>query len=206
MAWITVAAFTLIGTVAFAAWWRAAFLRERPIAIWDRELAGPAAAIALAAEATGLTAERLPPGWDWLVDLSLAPVWFFWGDLRTRRPARQLRRWRLAGTRAGRGARVRFDGEVTFLELDAQPRAPLWAEPAARRPFADQEGLRPLLPVGSTQWGAGTAQLEAAFAAGAQRIATSTGALVAEVDGAVPPARWAPIFDALAALARALEG
>jgi hypothetical protein len=204
--WLVVGAVTLIGTVAFSIWWRTGFLRERPLTIWDRQLVGPAEAAALAAEATGLGAERLPPGWEWLIDLALAPVWFFWGDLRTRRPARQLRRWRLQGTRDGRGVRVRFGDDLVFVELDARPTAPLWAEPATLRPFAEQEGLRSLLPVGGERWRAGTALLEVAFAAGALRVASRPGTLVAEVGGGVPPGRWVPILDALAALARDLEG
>jgi hypothetical protein len=199
-------AVALFALLALAIYWRRNFLRERPIAIWERSFTGPTEATTVAAAAVGLEVERLPDGLEWVADLLLSPVWFFWGDIRTRRPARQLRRWRLVGRRGDRAARVCFGDNEVLLELGGTP-ASFWVVPPAQQPLVDQEGLRALLPSGSERWEAAAPILVRLFAAGVARIQSEGTALVARVQPGetIPLPRWGTIFDELAALLGLLE-
>jgi hypothetical protein len=201
--WLSLAGAGLALLVASALWWRRDFLRGRPLALWGHEHGGPHAAAEHAAALVGLRAEEGPPNLDWLLDYLLLSVWFFWGDLRTRRPARQLRRWRLRGELHDRDASVRFDDGAALLTLTGHA-TPLWAVPPRERAFVDQEGLRPLLPVGSPRWIDGIGHLSALFALGATRVAVEDGALTATLVE-TPPEKWPAAYDELSALLQLIE-
>jgi hypothetical protein len=194
---------TVAASVVGAVWWRQWFLRERPLELWEREWKSPSELMASLAEKTGFRVETLPPGWDWVLDFSFVTVWFFWGDLRTRRPTRQLKRFRLVGTSHDRDAHVTFGHDEVTLSINAAE-VSLWVD--ADRPLRDQEGVRALLPVDGEKWAAGVAALERAFALGVRRITTTDGRLCATGHaGALRPETWDPLFGVLVALAGAAK-
>jgi hypothetical protein len=97
--------------------YRASFLRERPFTHRGVEYPHATALAHQLGEAATLAPAQAPPGLDWIADFFLAPVWLFWGDLRSRRPVNRLRRWRLDGTRpSGRAAFVHLVGQLDALE------------------------------------------------------------------------------------------
>jgi len=198
--------------LAFAARaWRRSYFLDRPLEIWGGKYADAQTALSAAGERVGLTVERVPDGLDWVTDLFVAPVWFFWGDLRTRRPERHLQRWCLSGARpSGRGARVYPSDEGLRFELDLGNAASLWVSTPDRGApaLAGQEGLRALLPTGGPRWTEGLALIERAMSAGVITIRTDSQRLIAFVprgDAHTPPSTWPALFDLLEALARLLE-
>ena len=195
---------TVAAMLAGAGWWRRWFLRERPLELWDHEWQSPSELMASLAEKTGLRVELLPPGWDWLLDFSFVTVWFFWGDLRTRRPTRQLKRFRLVGTRHDRDVHVTFGHDEVTLSINAAE-VTLWAD--SDRPLRDQEGVRSLFPVDGATWAAGVAALERLFALGVLHVRTEDHRLCASGHAsALRPEEWDHVFVALVALASAASG
>ncbi len=197
------AAIFLVSFVGLSIWqWREQG-REHPITLWSQRYPGPEAVAAELEAALGLPRERRAGGLRWLGNVFLTPVWLFWGALRAQRSEQQLLRWRVVGVRQGRAVSVSLDADGATIEI-ACTRPGVWVEPGPA--LEQQEGLRPLHPVGGPRWAQTTPLIEASFALGATSIRTDAGVLVARVplDALSPTARLR-LFAALEALVATLE-
>lgn len=173
--------------------------------MWGRSWASVDDAAAALAEAIGLALERRGGVVGRLLDILVAPVVLFWGDLRTRRPERQLRRFTLRGSRADRALAIELGDERAKVTLGCRGSTPLWADLGAASLEAE-EGLRALYPIGGPRWIAGETILRALAASRVARVALDDGALCAVVPiDALAPAQAPPLLDRLIELAALLE-
>lgn len=192
----------IVGTIA----WRRAYAREMPLSIWGREFASAEAAARALAETTRLDIARQSDGLGWVAALFLAPIWFIWGDLRTRRPERHLTRWDLSGKRnADRTATIALGADGSTIAVACAAHAGVAVDLA--RPLDDQEGLRMLHPVGGERWQRAVGHLDALKGLGVTRLCLENGMLEGELPleprGGVTG--YATALDELEALAALLE-
>jgi hypothetical protein len=182
--------------------YRTSFLRERPFTHRGVEYPHATALAHQLGEASALAPAQAPPGLDWIADFFLAPVWLFWGDLRSRRPVNRLRRWRLDGTRpSGLAAFVQLGPDLVQLGLViAAPSCKAVAGVA----LDQQEELRVLHPVGSERWQRGAAALTRLFALGALEVRGSATLTATFPLGVIDRAHLVDQLDALEAFGLAI--
>jgi hypothetical protein len=191
-----------VGTLA----WRRVYVREMPLQLWGLELDNAERAARVLAEATGLDVERQNDGLAWVAALFLAPIWFIWGDLRTRRPERHLARWRLHGKRAaGREVRITLGPDGSLVAVASSGSDGIAVD--LSRPLEHQEGLRGLHPVGGERWQRSLAHFEALTHLGLTRLRLDGGMLVGELplEPRAGMAGYASALGELEALAALLE-
>lgn len=199
---------TLLLTGALCIWgviaWRRTYLLEVPLTFGGRALPTAEAAAQIVGDETSLAPTRVADGLGWVAALFLAPIWFIWGDLRTRRPERHLARWRLLGARGDRPAQIALHPDVETVAV-ACTRSAFAADSA--RPFDEQEGLRALHPMGGERWQRGLHHAAALQALGFVRLRGDDGLLLGQraFDATRATASYARALDELVALAALLE-
>lgn len=191
--------------LALGMWsFRRGYLAERPMRLWDADFMDAASVAQALGQRAGLYAEQAPPGTAWVGNFFLAPVWLFWGDLRSGRPETRLSRWALRGSLGARELHVQLGPDEVRAAVKLEKASPLWAR--AQAALEQQEGLRPFHPVGSPRWVEATTRLKSLFASGADEVRVANGRLVATAPLAtLSPERLPVLLLALEALASHLE-
>jgi hypothetical protein len=199
---------TLLLSGALCIWgviaWRRTYLLEVPLTFGGRALPTAEAAARVVGEETSLVPARGADGLGWVAALLLAPIWFIWGDLRTRRSERHLARWRLLGARGDRPAQIALHPDVETVAV-ACARSAFAAD--LERPLDEQEGLRALHPMGGERWQRGLQHVASLQALGFVRLRGDDGLLLGKraFDATRATASYARALDELAALAALLE-
>jgi hypothetical protein len=191
----------VVGTLA----WRRVYAREMPLQLWGLGFDNAERAARALAETTGLDVERQNDGLAWVAALFLAPIWFIWGDLRSRRPERHLARWRLRGKHAGREARVMLGADGSQIAVACAGSDGIAVD--LSRPLEHQEGLRVLHPVGGERWQRSLVHFQALTRLGLTRLRLDRGMLVGELplEPRAGMAGYAIALGELEALAALLE-
>ena len=192
-------------SLALGMWaFRRAYFTERPMRLWSTDFPDAGAVAHALGQRAGLRAEQAPAGSDWIGNFFLAPVWLFWGDLRSGRAETRLSRWRLVGAPAGRELRVQLGPDRVRAAAKLDRAVPLWAR--THEALEQQEGLRPFHPVGSPRWVEATTRLRALFAGGADEVRVHGSELTATAALAtLSPEKLQVLLFALEALASHLE-